>query len=137
MTSDDTVIVVSISDRTKCKLTKRFDNTIVTWSAIEKQLLTWSDLSPKAKELRLKISFNYIDSHHSAQSANRKGEKRGKSSVTRRMIGERDARLDTEDHTSGEKPIWRSVYNVARCDSSTYPQGPHCWVDPKGKSTIH
>jgi len=133
VTSDDTVIVVSTSDRTKCKLTKRFDDTDITWSAIEKQLLTWSDLFSKGKELRLKISFNFEDSHHSSQSTNRKGEKRGKSSVTQRMISERDARLDAEEHTSGEKPIWRSVYNFVRCDSSTCPHGPHCWVDPMGK----
>jgi hypothetical protein len=37
---DDTVIIASISDRTKRKLTKRFDDTDITWSAIEKQLLT-------------------------------------------------------------------------------------------------
>lgn len=34
--SDDTVIVASTSDRTKCKLTKRFDDTDITWTAIEK-----------------------------------------------------------------------------------------------------
>ncbi|GIJ89512.1 hypothetical protein Asppvi_008454 [Aspergillus pseudoviridinutans] len=130
---DDTVIVASISDRTKRKLTKRFDDTDITWSAIEKQLLTWSDLFSKGKELTLKISFNYVDDHQFSQSTGRKGEKRGKSSVTQRMLGERDAQLDAEEHTSGEKPIWRSVYNLVRCDSSTCPNGPHCWVDPMGK----
>ncbi|KAJ6016569.1 hypothetical protein N7540_011160 [Penicillium herquei] len=131
--SDDTVIVASTSDRTKRKLTKRFDDTDITWSAIEKQLLMWSDLFSKGKELTLKISFNYVDDHHSSQSTGRKGEKRGKSSVTQRMLCERDAQLDAEEHASGEKPIWRSVYNLVRCDLSTCPHGPHCWVDPMGK----
>lgn len=35
VTPDDTGIIVSTSDRTICKQTKRFDNTDITWSAIE------------------------------------------------------------------------------------------------------
>jgi hypothetical protein len=130
---DDTVIVASTSDRTKRKLTKRFDDTDIIWTAIEKQLLMWSDLFSRGKELTLKISFNYVDDRHSSPTAGRKGEKRGKSSVTQRMLGERDAQLDAEESASGEKPIWRSVYNLMRCDSSTCQHGPHCWVDPMGK----
>jgi hypothetical protein len=87
----------------------------------------------RGKELTLKISFNYVDDRHSSPAAGRKGEKRGKSSVTNRMLDERDARLDAEENASGERPIWRSVYNMVRCDSSTCPHGPHCWVDPMGK----
>ena len=87
---DDTVIVASTSDRTKRKLTKRFDETDIIWTPIEKQLLLWSDLFSKGKELTLKINFNYVDDRHSSPSAGRKGEKRGKSSVTQRMLGERD-----------------------------------------------
>lgn len=75
--SDDIVIVTLISDYIKCKLMKQFDDTDIMWLAIEKQLLTWSNLFSKDKELRLKISFNYVDSHHSSQSTNRKGEKKG------------------------------------------------------------
>jgi hypothetical protein len=102
---DDTVIVASTSDRTKRKLTKRFDDTDITWSAIEKQLLMWSELFSKGKELTLKISFNYVDDHRSSQPTGRRGEKRGKASVTQRMLGERDAQLDAEQHASGERPI--------------------------------
>jgi hypothetical protein len=123
---DDTVIVASTSDRTKRKLTKRFDDPYITWCAIEKQLLAWSELFSKGKELTLKISFNYVDDRHSSPSTGRKGQKRGKSSVTQRMLSERDAQLDAEENSSGEKPIWRSVYNLMRCDSSTCPHGPHC-----------
>ncbi|KAJ6088416.1 hypothetical protein N7486_009677 [Penicillium sp. IBT 16267x] len=133
VTADDTVITVLTSDRTKRKLTKRFDDTDIIWTTIEKQLVMWSDVLFQGKELTLKISFNYVDDRHSSPTAGRKGEKRGKSSVTKRMLSERDAQLDAEEHASGEKPIWRSVYNLMRCDSSTCQHGPHCWVDPMGK----
>lgn len=49
------------------------------------------------------------------------------------MLEERDAQLDAEQEASGQKPTWRSVYNQMRCDSTTCPSGPYCWVDPAGK----
>lgn len=49
------------------------------------------------------------------------------------MLDERDVRLDAEENASAERPIWRSIYNMVRCVSSTCPHGPHRWVDPMGK----
>ena len=43
--SDDTVIVASTTDRTKQNLSKRLDDTDISWTAIEKQLLIWSELA--------------------------------------------------------------------------------------------
>lgn len=105
MTADDTVIPVFTSDRTKRKRTKRPHDTDIIWTGIEKQLVMWSDVLFRGKELTLKISFNYVDDRHSSPTAGRKGEKRGKSSVTKRMLSERDAQLDAEENASDEKPI--------------------------------
>ncbi|KAJ5206808.1 hypothetical protein N7491_002559 [Penicillium cf. griseofulvum] len=114
-------------------LTKQFDDTEIIWTAIEKQLRMWLGLFSWGKELTLKISFNYVDDRHSPPAAGRKGEKRGKTSVTKKTLDERAAQIDAEQDASGERPIWRSVYNLMRCASSTCPLGLYCWVDLMGK----
>lgn len=93
----------------------------------------WSGLFSRGKELTLKICFNYVDGRHSSASAGRKVEKWRKSSVARRMIDERDAQLDAEKAAFGQKPIWRSAYNLLRCVRSTCPSTPYCLVDPTAK----
>ncbi|CAG8140329.1 unnamed protein product [Penicillium nalgiovense] len=70
---------------------------------------------------------------HSSPSAGRKGEKRGKSSVTQRLPSERDAQIDVEESTSGGKPIWHSVSSLMRCDSSTCQHGPRFWREEQDR----
>ncbi|KAJ5828207.1 uncharacterized protein N7525_006460 [Penicillium rubens] len=129
---DDTAIIVSNSDRTQRDLNKRFNKTEIVWAPIEKQLRMWSSHFCRGKRLTLKICFNYIEDCNSPPLG-RKGEKRGKSSVTRSMLGDRDAQLDAEENACGQQSIWRRVYDLMKCDSAACHLGPYCWLDPKGK----
>ncbi|CAG8089937.1 unnamed protein product [Penicillium nalgiovense] len=129
---DDTAIIVSNSDRTQRDLNKRFNKTEIVWAPIEKQLRMWSSHFCRGKRLTLRVCFNYIEDCDSPPIG-RNGEKRGKSSVTRRMLGDRDAQLDAEENACGQQSIWRRVYDLMKCDSAACHLGPYCWLDPKGK----
>lgn len=87
---DDTTLVLSVNDRTQRDLTKRFDGTGIDWTAVEKQLLAWGHLYRLGKKLRLQISINYMEDSGLLPS---RTDKRGKSSVTKRMLADRDAQM--------------------------------------------
>ncbi|KAI9036760.1 uncharacterized protein KD926_001338 [Aspergillus affinis] len=94
---------------------KHFEGTNIYWTAVEKQQLAWAHLARRGKKIRLQISINYIEDSGPPSRT----EKRGKSSVTTRMIADRDAQIDAEQ-ISGHHSVWRDVYRVMRCP------GPPC-----------
>lgn len=91
--------------------------TEIAWAPIEKQLRMWSSNFCRGKRLTLRVCFNYVEDCNSP-SAGRKGEKRGKSSVTKRMLDDRDAQLDAEENECGQQSIWRRVYDLMKCGSA-------------------
>lgn len=122
---------MSVNDRSQRDLIKSFEKTNVDWTVIERQLLVWGNLLRVGKELRLRISINYIED--SDLSLSRASDKRGTTSVTKRMLTERDARIDAE-YDSGKHSVWRDVYRIMRCPGPPcHHEGQYCWQDPVGK----
>ena len=52
--------MVSVTERSERDLTKRFPGINIDWTVIQTQLEAWSQYFQKGKELRVNLSFNYI-----------------------------------------------------------------------------
>lgn len=96
----------------KMTLLKLSTALIFDWTIIENQFLMWSNLLRVGKRLKFRIFINYVEDSDLPLTGSI--DKRGKSLVTRRMLAERDTRLDAEC-TSGVHMIWRDVYRVMCC----------------------
>jgi hypothetical protein len=129
LVSDDTTVVVSVTDRKTRDLEKRFDETSIDWPLIQKQLVSWGELFRAGKTLRLTLSFNYVEA---TTTLVRGPSQRTRASTTNQMLAERSAQLDAEE-SSGQPSIWRDVYNLMRCPGAPCNLGPYCWGDPDGK----
>ncbi|BCR97246.1 uncharacterized protein AKAW2_30565S [Aspergillus luchuensis] len=101
---DDTALVLSINDRSQRDLTKRFEATGIDWIAVEKPMLVWGHLYRIGKKSRLQISINYMKNIGPPSRT----DKRGETSVTKRMLAGRDAQIDAEQ-VSGQPSVWRDV----------------------------
>ncbi|KAJ5728932.1 uncharacterized protein N7483_003440 [Penicillium malachiteum] len=119
-----------LSVNSQRNIDKHFEGTSIDWTAVEKRLLAWAYLFHRGKKIRLQISINYIEDSGPLPS---RTDKRGKSSVTTRMLADRDAQIDAEQ-VSGQYSVWRDVYRVMRCPGPPCRhEGQYCWQDPEGK----
>lgn len=84
---DDTDMVLSVNSQRD--IDKHFEGTSVDWTVVEKQLLAWAYLFRRGKKIRLRISINYVEDSGPLPS---RTDKRGKSSVTTRMLADRELR---------------------------------------------
>lgn len=74
MRLDDTILVVSVNERSQSDLIKRFKGASVDWTTVENQPLMWANLYRLGKKLRIQITINYIDDHDRHPSSS---DKRG------------------------------------------------------------
>jgi hypothetical protein len=131
--SEDTNVVVSVTQRKQDDLVRRFADTSIDWAVIEKQLVAWGEFYRAGKKLILKLSFNYVDVTPSSTTLSGRPAKRGFPSTTQQMLAEGALQVDAEQASSGHPSVWRKVYNTMRCPGPPCKKGPHCWVDPIGK----
>ena len=59
--SEDAKVVVAVTERSGCDLTKLFDDINIDWLVVERQFVLWSDLFHAGKKLRVNISINCIE----------------------------------------------------------------------------
>jgi len=125
---DDTSVVVSVKDRTKRDFVKRFDGLDIDWNIIDRKLESWSHLFRIGRELRIDITFNYIETGKGAGSPAGRSSKRGFHSTTEEQLAKRARQLDAEELSVGHEPITTKVYKIMRCPGP-HCNGPHCFVD--------
>ena len=99
---DETIVVVSVTDRTERDVNKRFDDLDIDWKVLEKQLEIWSPLLRVGKRLRIDISFKYRETGNIAVASTRQSTKRGFSQY---MLAERAMQLDAEEDTTGQPSV--------------------------------
>jgi hypothetical protein len=97
--SEDTIVVVSVTECSQRDLTKRFDDTDIDWTVIERQLVVWGELFPAGKKLRLNLTFNYVETSQLSAISSRKANKSSASSITQQILTERAALLNTKEES--------------------------------------
>ncbi|PTD03466.1 hypothetical protein FCULG_00012778 [Fusarium culmorum] len=125
---EETIIVVSITDRSERDLTKRFDEFNIDWEMAEEQLCKWSHLFRAGKKLRIDISFICKEEPQGSRVVQQQG---GRGSATARQVAQRDQLLETQE-AAGQPRVWKDVYDVMRCNGHLCP-GSYCYVNEQRK----
>jgi len=130
--AEETIVMVSVNDRAKRKLTKQFEGLNVEWATVEAQLVAWGDRFRDGKKLRVDLTFHYVNHVSVPKDSSAERNKRGRQSATQRMLTELDEQTE-RDRGSGQGAVWRQVYELMRCPGPPCHLGPHCWRDIAGK----
>ena len=132
MRQEHTKVVVSVIERSQRDIKKEYDGAEIEWDVADKQLLDWDPYFQKGKRLQLNLLFSFTEpSSQSAGRSARRGDKRGSTSASSRMLAERDQEIATEQEETGRPPTWHNVYAFMRCPTSC-ESGPYCWIDSEG-----
>ncbi|KAK5311769.1 hypothetical protein LTR93_011611 [Exophiala xenobiotica] len=108
---EDSTVVVSVTKRSQRNLTKHYPGINIDWTVVQMQLYSWSQYFHQGKKLRVNLSFNCVQvSALSNGNPGRRGDKRGATSATQRMLAERESSLEAEQATLGRPSIWQQVY---------------------------
>ncbi|KAG4427673.1 hypothetical protein IFR05_016844 [Cadophora sp. M221] len=91
--SNFTSVVISVTQRKKANIPKRFNNTSVNWASIESQFAAWSEFYRAGKQFKLKFSFDFIKRPNAEL---RRGDKRGIASTTWQILATKNLQLDAE-----------------------------------------
>jgi hypothetical protein len=133
---DEATVVVSVTERSKRPFTKKFKETEIDWTIVEKYLLAWTPYFEKGKELRVTVSYNFETGPQSTGRSAKRADKRGRTSATTRMFTEMDQLLEDEQQASGQPSQWPQVYKLMECSSPLCGGSRHCWINPDGKKHI-
>ncbi|KAF9765082.1 hypothetical protein IL306_002693 [Fusarium sp. DS 682] len=128
---EQTIIVVSVTDRGEQDLTKRFDEFNIDWKMAEGQLCKWSHLFRAGKKLRIDISFICKEESQGSRVVQQLGGGGGRGSATARQLAQRDQLLETQE-AAGQPRVWKDVYDLMRCNGNLCP-GSYCYVDEQRK----
>ncbi|KAF4946234.1 hypothetical protein FGADI_11336 [Fusarium gaditjirri] len=116
---EETIIVVSVTDRGERDLTERFDKFNIDWQMAEEQLYKWSPLFRAGKKLRIDISFVCKEEPHGSRVVQQQGSR---GSATARQLAQRDQ--ETQE-AAGQPRVWKDVYDLMRCNGNLC-QGSYC-----------
>ncbi|KIL83636.1 hypothetical protein FAVG1_13143 [Fusarium avenaceum] len=126
---EETIVIVSVTDRSERDLTKRFDEFNIDWKIAEEQLCRWSHLFRAGKKLRIDISFIYKEEHRGSRVVQQQGGGRG--SAIARQLAQRDQLLETQE-AAGQPRFWKDVYDLMRCNGNLC-SGSYCYIDEQRK----
>ncbi|KAK0720956.1 hypothetical protein B0H67DRAFT_469176, partial [Lasiosphaeris hirsuta] len=113
---DETKISVSVEKRNERDLRKCFDRIKI------------DHLFQEGKKLRVNIYFIYKETSQPVAVGTR-GSTRTEAS--RRQLAARDELLAEQEEASGQRPVWKEVYELLRCNGSFCTnKGFYCWRDP-------